>query len=205
MPARTRLAALVAIAAAAGIVTQTGDAQAFCRTLTCPPPAGYPEIDGGCVPDTATFEAYCAELNPPVTKIIPLWWRNRCVSYDLQQDAGPGIPLATATSIVDTSFATWENAGCSTGTPSITPMDLGPVSCGKVEYNSDQGNQHVIVFRSDTWPHDDPYNTLGLTTVTYDPDPVKFTTRIRRSTQLLSSACRHSRCPSRGITIFKAS
>jgi MYXO-CTERM domain-containing protein len=99
--------------------------------------------------------------------IVPLWWRNACISYDLQQDAGPGIPLDQATSIVDTSFATWGNAPCSTGSPSILPIDLGPVACGNVEYNGDQGNQHVIVFR-ETWPHDDPYNTLGLTTVTFD-------------------------------------
>jgi hypothetical protein len=113
---------------------------------------------------------YCAtKVNPPVTAILPLWWRNACVSYDLQQDAGPGIPLSTATSIVDMSFAAWMNARCSTGSPSITPMDLGPVSCGNVEYNSDQGNQHVIVFREGAWPYDSN-NALGLTTVTYDPD-----------------------------------
>jgi hypothetical protein len=71
---------------------------------------------------------------------------------------------------VHTAFATWQAAPCTTGTPSIVPTDLGPVSCDKVEYNSDQGNQHVIVFRADTWPHDDAYNTLGLTTVTYSVD-----------------------------------
>jgi hypothetical protein len=166
---------LVAIGVAAALAICTGDAWAYCRTLTCPPPMGYPipttdAGQGACTPPSADFESYCAGLTPPVTAILPLWWRNACVSYDLQQDAGPGVPLATATTIVDTAFATWRTAACSTGTPSITPVDLGPVSCGNVEYNSDQGNQHVIVFRDDTWPHDDAYNTLGLTTVTYSVD-----------------------------------
>jgi hypothetical protein len=44
------------------------------------------------------------------------------------------------------------------------------VDCDQVQYNSDRGNQHVIVFRDETWPHNDANNTLGLTTVTFDPD-----------------------------------
>jgi hypothetical protein len=48
---------------------------------------------------------------------------------------------------------------------------LGPVACAKVEYNTDTrvGNANVIIFRDDDWPHDDPTNTLALTTVTYNP------------------------------------
>ena len=173
MPSKMKLPSLAAVGLASVMALRSGDARAFCRTLTCPPPIGYPIVApdaGACTPPTADFEVYCAtKVNPPVTAIIPLWWRNACVSYDLQQDAGGGIPLSTATSIVDTSFAAWKNAPCSTGTPSITPTDLGPVSCGNVEYNSDQGNQHVIVFREGTWPYDS-YYALGMTTVTYDPD-----------------------------------
>ena len=48
--------------------------------------------------------------------------------------------------------------------------DLGPVTCSEVQYSSDQGNQHVIIFHDDNWPHDDVSNTLGLTTITFDPD-----------------------------------
>jgi hypothetical protein len=53
---------------------------------------------------------------------------------------------------------------------SIDVRDLGPVDCDLVQYNSDQPNQHVILFHDDVWPHNDANNTLGLTTVTYDPD-----------------------------------
>ena len=49
--------------------------------------------------------------------------------------------------------------------------NLGPVACDKVQYSSDQGNQHVIIFYDgSTWPYDDSVNTLGLTTITFDPD-----------------------------------
>ena len=48
--------------------------------------------------------------------------------------------------------------------------DEGPVECDQVQYNQDQPNQHVIIFRDDVWPYDDSNNTLALTTVTFDPD-----------------------------------
>jgi hypothetical protein len=152
----------------AALAMHSSTALAFCRTLTCPAPLGYPNPGTGeCVPPSAEFERDCALAK--ITTIVPLWWRNACISYDLQKDAAPGITLDEATSVVDTSFSTWKNATCPNGNPSINPMNLGPVSCDEVQYNSDQGNQHVIVFRTDTWPHDDAYNTLGLTTVTFDP------------------------------------
>jgi hypothetical protein len=51
--------------------------------------------------------------------------------------------------------------------------NLGPVACDQVHYNdntSGQGNQHVIIFRDAQWPHpNDLNNTLGLTTITFDP------------------------------------
>jgi hypothetical protein len=54
---------------------------------------------------------------------------------------------------------------------SIDTKNLGPVECDKVQYSSDQGNQHVIVFYDKDWPYpEDTVNTLGLTTITFDPD-----------------------------------
>jgi hypothetical protein len=53
---------------------------------------------------------------------------------------------------------------------SIDVRDLGPVACDQVRYNSDGPNQHAIIFRDDTWPHNDANNTLALTTVTFNPD-----------------------------------
>ena len=93
-------------------------------------------------------------LATPVTP-LPLWWRNACVSYDLQQDAAASFPTAAALSA--TCFAKWTT----TSAPprrrwhsgvSIDVRDLGPVACDQVQYNQDQGNQHVIIFHDDVWP-----------------------------------------------------
>ena len=53
-------------------------------------------------------------------------------------------------------------------------MDLGKVACDEVHYNDNttgMGNQHAIIFRDSGWPYpNDLNNTLGLTTITFDPD-----------------------------------
>lgn len=150
-------------------------AGAFCRTTACPlPPNWDPNREGSCYPPD--FALYCQSLKdldgrPHPAKPFPLWWRNACVSYDVQQDATPQLPYATVARIVDAAFAKWTSVTCDTGNVSIAARNLGPVACGKVEYNderSQQGNQHVIVFRN-PWPYpSDQVNTLGLTTVTFD-------------------------------------
>jgi hypothetical protein len=163
---RSRLVAAGAIAA--GLLVSNA-ARAFCRTTTCPlPPDFDPSVEGVCYPEN--FAQYCQALARP-SKVLPLWWRSACVSYDVQQDATPQLPYATVAQIVDEAFAKWTSIRCESGASvSIAATNLGPVACDKVEYNSDQGNQHVIVFR-DPWPHrNDLLNTLGLTTVTFDAD-----------------------------------
>ncbi len=134
-----------------GVGTTSG-AWAFCRGLT---QAG---------PDPATTHA-CFDGGPGVHA---LYWTTQCVGFSLQQQASAQISLAQATPIVERSFATWSEVSCGAGGPSIEAVDEGPVSCGKVQYDPGGGNQHVIVFRDDAWLHDDPNNTLALTTITYD-------------------------------------
>jgi hypothetical protein len=161
---------LLASAVLAVCAVGARDARAFCRTTTCPLPANFsPSIDSCYPPD---FAAQCATLNPPA-KVLPLWWRNACVSYDVQQDASVGIPYNTAASIIDGAFAKWTGTMCTTpvaGLVSISAKNLGPVACTEVNYNSDGPNQHVIVFRDDSWPYSDVNSTLGLTTMTFDRD-----------------------------------
>jgi MYXO-CTERM domain-containing protein len=65
---------------------------------------------------------------------------------------------------------TCSDGALGSGTVSIGVTNPGPVECDQVQYSSDQGNQHVIIFHDDVWPYDDPNNTLGLTTITFDPD-----------------------------------
>jgi hypothetical protein len=147
------------------------DVWAFCRTTTCPLPPDFSPHHGACTPPD--FESYCASLHPAV-KPLPVWWRNACVGYDVQKDASRQVPYDVATKLVAAAFAKWTSITCDGASGSshvsIDVHDLGPVSCSKVEYNSDQGNQHVIVFRDDRWPYADANNTLGLTTVTFDVD-----------------------------------
>jgi hypothetical protein len=165
---RGGIVAALALGAAAG----ENAALAFCRTSTCPLPADFSPSDAGCQP--ADFEAYCAGLDPPVVP-HPVWWRNACQSYDIQQDASAQVPYDVAVTSFATAFSKWTGADCPDGGhPSISIENLGPVACDEVHYNDNttgQGNQHVIVFRDEVWPHpDDLNNTLGLTTITFDPD-----------------------------------
>ncbi|HEY3821594.1 MAG TPA: matrixin family metalloprotease [Polyangiaceae bacterium] len=179
--------------AGAGALTVAGDADAFCRTMACPLPAGFSPSEVSCVPQAGDpvlagapdFPSYCASLDPPA-KPIPVWWRNACVSYDIQQNASAQVPYDTAATMIAQAFAKWTSIECPDPTSgdadagdaaapgsarvSIDVRDLGPVACDLVQYSSDHGNQHVIIFHDDAWPHDDANNTLGLTTVTYDPD-----------------------------------
>jgi hypothetical protein len=158
-------------AVALSICLGAADGRAFCRTTTCPLPPDFTPTPGACTP--ADFESYCASLHPSV-KPLPVWWRNACVGYDVQKNASRQVPYETASKLVGAAFAKWTSIACDgasgSSRVSIDVRDLGPVSCDEVEYNSDHGNAHVIVFRDDRWPYDDPNNTLGLTTVTFDVD-----------------------------------
>jgi hypothetical protein len=165
----TRLAAL---AVASFALAVAGDAGAFCRTTTCGLPANFSPSGDQCHPDD--YASWCASQSPSA-KILPVYWSNACVSYDVQQNASIQVPYATAVTLVAGAFARWTGTACAgigspSGNVSIAVDDLGPVACNKVQYSSNQGNQHVIIFHDDVWPHDDASNTLGLTTITFDPD-----------------------------------
>jgi hypothetical protein len=147
-------------------------ASAFCRTSTCPLPADFSPSSAGCEP--SGFAQYCASLTPPVVP-HPVWWRNACQSYDIQQNASKQVPYDTAAADFATAFSKWTGATCpGGGHPSIAVMDLGKVECDEVHYNDNttgMGNQHAIIFRDSGWPYpNDLNNTLGLTTITFDPD-----------------------------------
>jgi hypothetical protein len=170
--ARVLATAGVAWSFGAAFVAVAPAAHAFCRTSTCPLPADFSPSSEGCQP--ADFAQYCAGLDPPVVP-MPIWWRNACVSYDIQQNASKEVPYDVAVSSFAAAFSKWTGAACDGGGhPSIAVDNLGPVACDEVKYNdntSGQGNQHVVIFRDTYWPHpNDMNNTLGLTTVTFDPD-----------------------------------
>ncbi len=147
------------------------DARAYCRTSTCPLPPDFSPHGDACTP--ADFESYCASLQPAI-KPLPIWWRNACVGYDLQSGASRQVSYDVASKLAAAAFAKWTAITCGGGSDggrvSIDVRDMGPVSCDEVQYNEDAPNQHVIMFRDDHWPYDDPNNTLALTTMTFDLD-----------------------------------
>lgn len=133
-------------------------AAAFCRTTTVPVSADFNPRPGVCW-----------------TRGVPLWWRNACISYNINRLGSRQIAYDDASSVIARGFSQWSSVSCPAASggrsgPSIDLRDLGGVECNKVEYNSTGGNQHVIVFRDDNWPHNDSNNTLALTTVTFNPD-----------------------------------
>jgi hypothetical protein len=144
------LAAAASIALLAVLAPRTADA--FCRTTTTPIPSNY-SPSRGCFTDG-----------------LVLFWKGACVGYSVNASASATVPLATATSVIEEAFGTWNAVACSGGNVGITTSNLGPVECSEVRYNPNGPNQNVIVFRDDKWPYSDPNNTLGLTTVTFNAD-----------------------------------
>jgi hypothetical protein len=127
----------------------------FCRTITQAIPADFPQ----------TLQCY----DPPGA--IPLWWSGQCVGFSIQQNASTQISLADAEAHAASAFGRWSGATCPNGgSPSIAVSDEGPVACDLVRYSEIGPNQHAIIFRDTSWPYDDPYNTLALTSVTFDTD-----------------------------------
>ena len=128
-------------------------AHAFCRTTTVPVPPSYSPTRG-CF-----------------TEGKVLFWKGQCVSYSPQKSGSATIPFATAKPVIDQAFATWTAVTCPSGTKiGIAASPTEPVDCDEVRYNQNGPNQNIVVFRDTTWPYNDPNNTLGLTTVTFNAD-----------------------------------
>jgi hypothetical protein len=152
---------MLAACAAFAAVTATllpRPALAYCRTMTEKAPADYDAVEmGGC------FD-----------KGVPLFWRNSCISYNIQQAASRKVSYEDASNLISTAFTRWTGATCPTdGTGrsrvSVDVRDLGPVACGKVEYvKNGKANVNVVVFRDDDWKFGK--QVLGLTTVSFDKD-----------------------------------
>jgi len=149
-------------AAAAGLLfaalfCAAPEASAFCRTMS-------QAVDPSFTP---TPEQPCW------TGGNPLYWKNACVGYSIQENASRQVSFDDAARVMAAAFSQWTNASCPTTTAgsskaSIDVRFLGAVGCHQVQYNQNGGNANVIMFDDDGWPHNDSNNTLGLTTVTYN-------------------------------------
>ena len=157
------------LAAASGY---EGAAHAFCRTTTIMPPVGYDPAVSGC------WKAG-----------TPLVWSSDRAPFGIAQTASQQVSLAEATRIADAAFQAWNDATCDGKPLGLQAYDDGPItmvpdgsylipagsdastlsvwaSCTESD-RCDARAHDVIVFDDDAWPHDDPVNTLALTTVTY--------------------------------------
>ena len=148
----------------------------YCRSTTCPAPKDFP-LGGLCEP-----EGWPQTCGAQGVRDVPLWWRSGCLGWSLQKDGGKHVSFDAALAALQGGFAAWTARHCSTdgqgsSLPSIDARYLGPVTCDRLGYNKVAANQNVILFRDDSWPHQDkPENllpdgtspTIALTTVTFD-------------------------------------
>jgi MYXO-CTERM domain-containing protein len=153
---RSRILGVAALGSAALVA---GNADAFCRTTTTRPPAGYdPAVSG------------CWTQGKPIA-----WLWDERISYELAAGASRQVDLADATRAADRAFAQWNQVECVGGPPNVTAFDDGPVAASGVAIDCRSipcdptlpGDYHLIVFRDDRWDEEDPVNTLALTTITY--------------------------------------
>jgi hypothetical protein len=157
MPRATLPALAVALVLAGLLCAPT--ARAFCRTTTSPVPAGYDPTQLGCW-----------------TQGKPLGWHASRVPYGLGAAASVQVSLADATRLADLAFGAWNDVSCPDGAPAVQAYDDGPITlvpdasdCSSSAACNPQAHD-VIVFDDQVWPHDDPANTLALTTVTFGVD-----------------------------------
>jgi len=89
----------------------------------------------------------------------------------LNRQVAAGISNAEFVQAADASFRAWQQAACKTGaTPSLSLTNFGSVSCDRLEFNTDQGNANILMFRENKWPYENAENSLARTTVTYNKD-----------------------------------
>jgi hypothetical protein len=143
-------AALVLLA----LLSYAGGADAYCRTTTCGP--GECEIDTSC--------GFC------LTGGKPLYWPRGCVSYSVHEGGSTRLEISAETTrqIVERAFARWIGVSCGSGSPSIMVYDFGLVACDRQEYNQDEPNANIWVYRDAEWPYISAGTTLALTTLTFN-------------------------------------
>ena len=147
----------------------TGSARAdYCRTKACDNVPAYDDV-------------WQTEPDPPCQRDsvgcllegTPLYWPQTCISFSVQQDGSKaqGIDFELAQKTVIAAFQSWLNADCGDGaTPSFAIANYSPAMCDKAEYNKDEPNANIFMFRDASWPYPNSEDTLALTTITYNTE-----------------------------------
>ena len=144
----------------AAVTSSAGVARGYCRTTATAAPAGFnPATAGGCW-----------------TEGVALGWPQAShIPYSIAAVASQQVTLAEATRVALLAFNQWNHATCPGGRPNVVAYNAGPANDAMVATDCGlnpcdpkiHDPQHLIVFRDDGWPYNDPVNTLALTTVTY--------------------------------------
>lgn len=137
------VAALIALIEL-GALALPGDAEAFCRTTT------ESTLGGGC---SSTG--------------LPLYWKYRCVGFRLSEAGTAEVPFDRVRQTAIQAFERWSEPACTGGIPSIAASYLGTTKTEKVEFNLQETNENIVVFRDAGWPYDEALS-IALTTLTYD-------------------------------------
>jgi hypothetical protein len=159
--------ALASAAALGMLAVESTDAHAFCRTTSTKAPVGYNPAVSGCWAEG-----------------VPVAWAPGRVPYAVSAAASKQVSLADATRAADLAFHAWNAALCDGKPAGVEAYDDGPVAVPDglegdalaawagctTSTMCDPTAHDVIVFDDDAWPHNDPVNTLALTTVTYGLD-----------------------------------
>jgi hypothetical protein len=150
----------------ATLLLHGGIASGFCRTTTKKAPAGYNPATSGCW-----------------TAGTPLSWHVQRVPYAVASAASRRVPLSEATRVADLAFSAWNGTRCQGKAVGIVAFDDGPLavpdgegdalaawaSCSDSSSCNSQAHD-VIAFDDDSWPYNDPVNTLAITAVTFGVD-----------------------------------
>jgi hypothetical protein len=153
----------------AGLLALSAPARAdYCRTKACDDQPAYDDVwqeapDPACRRD----DVGC------LMEGQPLYWPQSCISFSVQRDgsARQEIDFDTAHAVIQKAFDAWISADCGEGaTPGLIIADYSPANCSLAEYNQDQGNANVFMFRDEDWPYQGAEDTLALTTITYNTE-----------------------------------
>lgn len=137
------------VAAFAATALAAGDASAFCRTTTVPPPAD--RVDDACW-----------------TQGAQLYHASTCLPYHLLARDSQVIRNTTVSDALAKAFAAWTapNASC---TPGIVGVELAPVNDTVIaSYRAGEVGRNLVGV-PDTWTHGNGgVDTLALTTLSFD-------------------------------------
>lgn len=141
---------------AAIVLLASADAHAFCRTTSQAASPSFQPAGDSCW-----------------TKGVVVWWKDSCVAYEIEATGGKNVSYDSVASVAATSFSTWTSVACAAGqvTMTVTAGKAVPLACTAVGYvKGAKNNVNEIIFHDDGWPYNDGFNTIALTTLTFNAD-----------------------------------